>query len=262
MNPEEHKYNVPGLDRALSIIELLNSNPQGLSVNELANSLHYPLNSVYRIMTTLERRKYVQKQCGDSVFILSEKFLQLATPVAGEPTFIEVALPHMRALRDLSRETILAGVMVGSEGVVLEQVEGLHSFSFRINPGLRFPLHGAAPGKIFISQLEPKRQLAMIETLDLIRYTSNTIVSKSGLVDEIKLVGAQGFAVDYEEAIKGQACVAAAVLGRNAKLVGSIWLVAPTSRLARKDIPKIANLVKKSANEISARLGNLFLQVA
>ena len=262
MNTEDHKYNVPGLDRALSIIELLNSNPLGLSVNELACRLEYPLNSVYRIMTTLERRKYVHKQPGNSVFILSEKFLQLATPVAGEPAFIEMALPHMRALRDLSKETILAGVMVGTEGVVLEQVEGLHSFSFRINPGLRFPLHSAAPGKIFISQLERKRQISTIEALDLKRYTSNTIVSKNALGDEIKLVSTQGYGVDYEEAIKGQACVAAAVLGRNAKLVGSIWLVAPTSRLARKDIPKIASLVKKSAEEISTSLGNQFLQVA
>jgi len=46
----ESKYNVPGLDRALSIIELLNKNPAGLSVNEIAHSLKYPLNSIYRIM--------------------------------------------------------------------------------------------------------------------------------------------------------------------------------------------------------------------
>ena len=55
------KYNVPGLDRALSIIELLNGNPTGLSVNEISHSLKYPLNSVYRIMMTLERRHYVRK---------------------------------------------------------------------------------------------------------------------------------------------------------------------------------------------------------
>ena len=151
MDSEDKKYNVPGLDRALSIIELLNANPLGLSVNLIANRLNYPLNSVYRIMTTLERRKYVSKQSGESVFVLSEKLLKLATPVAGEPAFIEMALPKMRSLRDSSQETVLAGVLVGEEGVVLEQVEGLHSFSFRVNPGLRFPLHTAAPGKIFLS---------------------------------------------------------------------------------------------------------------
>ena len=32
----DQKYNVPGLDRALSIIELLNEKTTGLSVNEVA----------------------------------------------------------------------------------------------------------------------------------------------------------------------------------------------------------------------------------
>ena len=113
------KYNVPGLDRALSIIELLNGNPAGLSVNEISHSLKYPLNSVYRIMMTLERRHYVRKQSGGSVFVLSDKFLTLAIPVAGEPAFVETAMPFMRELRDTTQETVLAGVLVGNEGVVL-----------------------------------------------------------------------------------------------------------------------------------------------
>ena len=77
----DQKYNVPGLDRALSIIELLNERTGGLSVNEVAAILRLPVNSVYRIMTTLERRKYVKKSKEGPGFILSEKLLQLATPV-------------------------------------------------------------------------------------------------------------------------------------------------------------------------------------
>ncbi len=262
MDSEDKKYNVPGLDRALSIIELLNANPLGLSVNLIANRLNYPLNSVYRIMTTLERRKYVSKQSGESVFVLSEKLLKLATPVAGEPAFIEMALPKMRSLRDSSQETVLAGVLVGEEGVVLEQVEGLHSFSFRVNPGLRFPLHTAAPGKIFLSQLEPKQRTSMIGKLKLAKFTSKTIISKEGLEEEIQKVLDLGYAIDYEEEIKGQACIGAPVFGRNAKLAGSIWLVAPTSRLPKKKVPDVASMVMKSADEISLALGNQFLRVA
>ena len=157
ISSDDPKYNVPGLDRALSIIELLNRQPEGLSVNEISNQLKYPINSVYRIMMTLERRNFVRKQSRGSVFVLSEKFLTLSTPVAGEPAFIETALPFMRDLRDDTQETVLAGVLVGNERVVLEQCEGLHPFSFRISTGLRFSLHTAAPGKVFLAHLEPKK---------------------------------------------------------------------------------------------------------
>ena len=42
MSSAEQKYNVPGLDRALTIIELLNEKPSGLSVNEISAELNFP----------------------------------------------------------------------------------------------------------------------------------------------------------------------------------------------------------------------------
>ena len=144
--------------RALTIIELLNEKPAGLSVNEISTELKFPVNSVYRIMSTLERRNYVVKRTGESGYVLSEKLLGLATPVVGDASFIENAIPHMRSLRDLTKESMLAGVMLEEQGVVLEQVEGLHNFSFKVNPGLRFPLHTAAPGKAFLAHMGKERE--------------------------------------------------------------------------------------------------------
>ena len=137
----ENKYNVPGLDRALTIIELLNERTEGLSVNEVAAYLKLPVNSVYRIMTTLERRRYIQKSKGEARYNLSEKLLQLTTPVTGDPSFLETVIPHLYELRDQTKESLLAGVILGNEGIVLEQIDGVHNFSFRVNPGLRFPFH-------------------------------------------------------------------------------------------------------------------------
>ena len=262
ISSDDPKYNVPGLDRALSIIELLNRQPEGLSVNEISNQLKYPINSVYRIMMTLERRNFVRKQSRGSVFVLSEKFLTLSTPVAGEPAFIETALPFMRDLRDDTQETVLAGVLVGNEGVVLEQCEGLHPFSFRISTGLRFSLHTAAPGKVFLAHLEPKKRSKMINSLNLKRLTANTIVTKEGLEKEVSLAVQNGFAVDYEEEFKGQVCVGAPVLGKNASLVGSVWLVAPTSRLPKKNLSETAQKVMTATDSISQALGNQFRKVA
>ena len=263
MNPKiESKYNVPGLDRALSIIELLNKNPGGLSVNEISHSLKYPLNSIYRIMMTLERRKYVRKQSGESFFVLSDKFLTLATPVAGEPAFIETAMPHMRDLRDDTMESVFAGVLVGNEGVVLEQCEGLHPFSFRISPGLRFSLHTAAPGKVFLAHLEIKKRAKILDGLKLEKFTPQTITTREGLEQEVLQAAQDGYAVDYEEEFKGQVCVGAPVLGKNAKLIGSVWVVAPTSRLPKDEISEMAKKIMRTTDKISQNLGNQFRKVA
>jgi len=258
----DQKYNVPGLDRALSIIELLNERPTGLSVNEISAELKFPVNSVYRIMSTLERRNYVVKRNGESGYLLSEKLLGLATPVVGDASFIENAIPAMRELRNLTKESALAGVLLKDEGVVLEQVEGLHNFSFKVNPGLRFPLHTAAPGKAFLANLGSLQREKILNGLNLQKFTPNTITDKDALRAEIDQVSKLGYAVDREEEMEGQVCIGSAVLNRNAELAGAIWLVAPSSRLPEKEIPRIGGLVKKTADKISSSLGCVFLQVA
>lgn len=258
----EQKYNVPGLDRALSIIELLNERPAGLSVNEISAELKFPVNSVYRIMSTLERRSYVVKRNGESGYVLSEKLLGLATPVVGDASFIENAIPHMRSIRDITKESMLAGVLLEKEGVVLEQVEGLHNFSFKVSPGLRFPLHTAAPGKAFLAHIPVSKRERLVNKLKLTRFTANTITSPKAFMAEIEQVAKTGYAVDREEEMEGQVCVGSAVLNRNAELAGAIWLVAPASRLPEKEIPRVGNLIKDAADKISHSLGCVFLQVA
>ena len=258
----DQKYNVPGLDRALSIIELLNERTDGLSVNEVAAVLRLPVNSVYRIMTTLERRKYVKKSKYGPGFILSEKLLQLASPVTGDPSFIESVMPYLYQLRDETRESMLTGTIIKNEGIVLEQIDGLHNFSFKVKPGLRFPLHTSAPGKAYLAELPEKESGQIISSLNLTRFTSNTITTQAKLLREILQVRKQGYAVDREEEMEGQICIGAVVKNKKNNIAGAIWLVAPSNRMDRQKIEDTGCIIKEAANEISTNLGYLSLAVA
>ena len=168
----------------------------------------------------------------------------------------------MRALRDATKESMLAGVMLEEQGVVLEQVEGLHNFSFKVNPGLRFPLHTAAPWKAFLAHFGMAQREEIVKGLNLKKFTPNTITSKKALLEEVERVAQLGYAVDREEEMEGQVCVGSAVLNRNAELAGAIWLVAPASRLPESEIPRIGLLAKETADKISTSLGCVFLRVA
>ena len=262
LSTNDQKYNVPGLDRALSIIELLNENATGLSVNDVAAILKLPVNSVYRIMSTLERRKYVKKSKAGPCFILSEKLLKLATPVTGDPSFIELAIPLLYQLRDETKESLLAGTFLKNEGIVLEQIDGLYNFSFKVKPGLRFPLHTSAPGKAYLASLTEKETDKIISELELTRFTSKTITTISKLKKEIKQIQKVGFGVDMEEEMEGQICIGSVVKNRQNNVAGAIWLVAPSGRMDGKKIEQTGRLIKQSADQISTSLGYLSLAVA
>jgi DNA-binding IclR family transcriptional regulator len=259
---EGNRYHVPGLDRALSVIELLNNHPEGLRVNDISERLGFPINSVYRIMNTLEHRAYARKKPDGSGYVLSEKFLTLATPASGDPGFLENALPVMRRLRDLTKETVLAGVLLNDRGVVLEQVPGLHTFSFKINPGHRFYLHTAAPGKAMLATLPDDECQAYLKRLDFPRFNDRTITSVKAFSEELKTAKKEGYAVDHAEEIVGQHCIGSAVLDRQGLPVGAIWITGPSARLAEKDFPTLGKQIREHAEQISHAMGHIAFKVA
>ena len=122
----------------------------------------------------------------------------------------------------------MAGVMLENEGVVLEQVEGVHNFSFKVNPGLGFPPYGRS-GKAFGSH--GKRDAGgNREAPALQKFTSKTITSQKQLLAEVEEVARLGYAVDREEEMEGQVCVGSAVLNRNADLAEQFgWWPPPST---------------------------------
>ena len=258
----EDKYRVPGLERGLRVIEYLNEHPDGMTMGELSSRLGIPTNSIYRILATLERGNYVQKRENSSHYYLGSKLLSMSAPVTGVPSFVESSLPHMRTLRDDIKESVLCGTLLGEEGVVLEQVEGLHSFSFRICPGLRFPLHTAAPGKLFLAHMAEAERELLIARLNLKKFTKHTLTSKSALLKEVHQARIDGFAFDREEEMIGQVCVASGVFNRSGRLIGAIWMVAPTNRVLPPDLSNFGTKVRQCAERISLSFGYSKLRAA
>ena len=258
----DDKYKVPGLERGLRIIEILNNRPEGMSMNELSNKLGIPTNSVYRILATLERGNYVRKRSGGSLYELTSKLLSMSSPVTGTPSFVESSLPYMRELRDEIKESVLCGTLLDGEGVVLEQVEGLHSFSFRIRPGLRFSLHTAAPGKLFLAHMADAERESMLARLSFKKFTKHTLTSKAALLKEVEQAVQDGFAFDREEEMIGQVCAASGVFNRSGRLIGAIWMVAPSSRVLPTDLLTFAEKVRECAERISLSFGYSKLRAA
>src|SRR6185436_19181643 len=141
----------PGVDRALEILERLGAAAGGLTLSELSAQLGFPKNAVFRITNTLKARGYLARDEKTLRFRLTDKLLRVSQPRVERKGLIEVPMDAMRALRDECRETVQIGRRYGDEGVILEQVEGLHPLRISVDAGLRFPLHNNGPGKLLLA---------------------------------------------------------------------------------------------------------------
>ncbi|MBV8882068.1 MAG: IclR family transcriptional regulator [Planctomycetaceae bacterium] len=251
--PDSATYS-PGVDRALEILERLGASDGGLTLSELSARLGFPKNAVFRITNTLKARGYLARDEKTLRFRLTEKLLRLSQPRVEGKGLLEASMAGMRALRDECRETVQIGRRFGDEGVILEQVEGLHPLRISVDPGLRFPLHNNAPGKLLLAFLPDAARAATLKRIPMPASTPRTLTDRHELARECERIREQGWSVDFAEADEGIHCVAAPIVDPHGELLAALWISAPSRRLPRAAFAEAGAQVKRAAARISEDL--------
>lgn len=250
------RYKVPNLERGLLILEHLANFPQGLAQSELAAQLGLSKTSVFRISMTLLEYGYLQRNEESKTLALSRKLMALGNRTLGEDDLVATAHDVLKQLRDVVRETVLLGVLVDTELVVLSQVLGKHPFKFSVDLGCRLPLHTAAPGKAILAFLPPNEREDIARRMAYPRFTDRTITSCGAYLRELETVRQTGFALDCGEQLTGIHCVAAPIFNRHGYPVAAAWTTGPTDRIRTQDLAEVGAQMMAHTQVISARLGH------
>lgn len=247
----------PALDRALDILELLSTSRAGLTLSELSEQLQLPKNSVFRLTQTLLARGYLDRNSESLAFQLTGRLLKLALPRWNGYSLPALSRSSMIALRDKTRETVQLGVLSGSEGVIIDQVEGLEPLRIAVDLGLRFTLHNNAPGKLLLAFLPPEQRVSALAKMKLPASTPRTITTKKELLLECERIVEHGYATDYAESDEGIHCIAAPIYTPDQNVVGTIWVSGPAKRLPKTRFRELGSEVCEASDRISQTLGEL-----
>jgi len=248
-------HSVPNLVRALHILELLSASEEGMSVAEICRQTEIPRNSVYRICSELLDCGYLKYRNGTQNVVLTRKMFSVGYRALGNHNLVEVARPFLTQLRDEVKETVLLGSLLETNGAVLDEIPGIHYFNFRIERGAQFYLHSAAAGKALLAFLPVAEQATIVDSLELIRFNSNTIVSVEKLLEELEQVKETGIAYDRAEQIDGCHCVASPIFDQFDYPVAAVWTTGPSTRLNLSDLPSVGKKVRETALKISQQFG-------
>lgn len=254
-SPDTANFQSPALDRALTILELLATQPNGIRMREIAEKLNIPINGVFRITGVLEQRGYLIREKESMRYLLSRKLLSLGYAAIGEHTLVENSIDVMRKLRDDTQETALIGVRTDLHGIVLEQMASTLPVKFLVDPGTAFPLHASAPGKALVSFLPSHERDALIKKMKFERFNARTLASKTKFEAEIEKIRTCGYSIDCAEQIEGLHCVGAPVLNHRGYPIAALWVTGPSFRFPESELPGIGKKVAAAAALISARFG-------
>lgn len=247
-------YAAPAVEAALSILETLGT-AQELGVSELARKLGLGKSSVYRLLATLSRRGYVEKNPQSDRYRLTYRLFAVGSHAADRFGLREVVHPVMERLAAETGETVNLGVLDGTRVVNLHRVESPHLVRIRLEVGGGVPAHATALGKVLLAALGQAEAARRLSGQRLLRLTPHTIGERASLWSALRRVQAQGFAIDDEECSLGLRCVAAPILDHRGSAVAAVSVSGPSQRVPHPILSKLAGAVQAAAQEISHRLG-------
>jgi DNA-binding IclR family transcriptional regulator len=246
-------YNAPILKKAVEVIKLIVRENKPLGVTDIARVLSLSKSTTFGILKSLEEEGFLVKDglskkysTGNTLFELSKRILR-TTDVA------VTARPHLSRLATDVDETVFLGIREDDMVKVLDLVEPQKEFKISSSIGTRFALTAGVFGKIFLSALDNKEIVSLLSEKGLRKYTDNSIIDTEQFLREIEKTRKQGYAVDFEEYLKGMRAVATLIYSGHFP-VAAVWIVGFTSSMSDEKLPHMISSLKNTAEEISARL--------
>lgn len=243
--------------RLLRILEEIAKSADGVGVTELAERLDTNKSTIYRFLATLEEEQYLEQQSDTKKYHSGIRLFELASRIVNRADWTKDIRPFLVDLKDRVNETVHLGIIDDSEVVYIDKVECERSIRMYSKVGKRAPVYCTGVGKAILAFLPEEKRAHIIKNIHFNKFTESTITDDMNFTKEIKMIRAQGFALDKEEHELGVSCAASPIFNYNGQVLGGISIAGPTSRIDEERLFDLALEVKETAQLISRRLGSL-----
>jgi IclR family acetate operon transcriptional repressor len=254
-DPDSRDGGVQSVDRALLIIETLAEDDEGYRLTDLAVRTGLSPSTVHRLLTTLEKRRFVQFDRDESMWHIGAQSFAVGSTFVRRRNFVTQALPYLRKLRDQTRETANLAAVDDGTMVVLTRVESREIMRSVTKVGGRVPMVASGLGKALLSTYSEQDVFAIIQREGMPRLTSKSIVRAGELCKSLHDIRQQGYSVDDEEALIGLRCVSAVVYDDCSEPLAAISVSGKASRVPNDRLPVLGKLVQEVAAELTKALG-------
>ena len=239
-NDLSNDYPIRAVERVCAVLDLLQRSREGVSLSDVAAGTSLPKSSVFRYLSALEDKNYVQRDEQTALYRVGLAFQPHNTRQL--EAFLSQASDPLRRLRDDTGETTNLGTLDGTMVIHSLVFESSQMMRLAARVGDRAPIHSTAMGKAMAAELPDERVLAMLNAVDMTSFTATTITTPEAYLSALEVVRQRGYAVDDLENQADGRCVAMALQGM--PFPCGISVSAPARRLTRDNVPGIVKQLR------------------
>jgi DNA-binding IclR family transcriptional regulator len=244
------------IDKVLVLLELLDQNPGGLKLKDIADQSKINKSTAHRFLSHLEAQKYLFRD-NLGTYMIGPKLTKLGTGINFHATLAKICRGVLENLRAVTGETVNLAVLDGFEVLYVDVIETDHTFRLVSGVGTRRPFYCTSLGKAILANIDDDHKRE--ELFAAIRFepvTPRTITNLTRLKKQLAVTRKQGYALDDEEAVAGIRCLGAAIRDAEGTVLGAISVAGPVVRVTTARLPLFSKEICKAAREITWLLGN------
>jgi DNA-binding IclR family transcriptional regulator len=202
----ENRYRAPALDKGLDIIELLATEPGGLTRAEIIKAMGRSQSEIYRMLERLVARDYVTRMEGDRHF-LSMKMFVLATHYPPVNRLLSSAKPLMAAFSKAVYQSCHLGYYDRGAITVIAQQDSPGEWGLNLRLGAHIDLLTTGSGMTHLAFQSEETLKAIVD--------ESGLALDDAILRKLRAVKQQGYWMAPSRQARGMVDISAPVMGPN-----------------------------------------------
>jgi IclR family acetate operon transcriptional repressor len=249
------RHSIQSVDRAVSLLEAIAEAGGECTLTQLSHRTRLNISTCHHLLSTLVARGYVAKVPVRRSYALGARILYLSNACLRQVDLPARAAPFIEKINERTGETVHLAVLQGDAMMKVAKRESRHPVRVDTGQlGKTDAAHATATGKAMLAWL-PEDDMRRVLSHGLTRFTPKTICEWPSLIEALRHVRRNGYAVDDEEYQPGVICIGAAIRDHNGAVVGAISASTPTMRANDEHLTLVREQVCSAVRALSAELG-------
>jgi len=226
------------LSKGLSVLKEIMITKQPLTANVLCQKLQIDKSTMSRLITTLMNESFIEYVDNTKEIIVSDLIRKIINK-DDRQKIVDKSQALLDEIFYLTDECSYLGILDNGSVLYLNQVDKSNRvLKTRNAVGLHAPLHTNGFGKILIAFNDID-----LNTLELKKYTSNTITSMTKLQKEVDLIKERGYAFGKEEHEFGLCSLAVAYFNNRREFLGAVGISGLSVRLSEEKLHELGQKI-------------------
>ncbi|MDV2883715.1 IclR family transcriptional regulator [Alkalihalophilus pseudofirmus] len=248
------KKSLQSVHNGLMILHLFSTEKSTWGVTEISEELSLSKSTVSRLVSELVEEGFLEKN--GMKYQLGVSVLCLSGVITSHSDIYSEAKPALETLAAKVNETAHISILEDSNITYLHKVECSQPIELLSSIGKTNPATCTSSGKVILAY-QNDQVLNKILHYELVKCGPKSVTDKQILLNQLKEIKKQGYAICVNEMFDEVVSIAAPVRDFTGEVIAAVSIVGPLYRMKQIKFDDYIREVSLASNEISDKLGFL-----